>query len=158
MIGQWLHGRRVRLEILQKTAGRPSPASEEPGATECNRCGHCCHESPPVLEPDDLRRLAARFVMTPREFVKRYCVMEPEYEKYPVYLSRHGWDEYLGEVVPDDETWSSEPCIMFDKEAWGCSVHDDKPRGCREYGCWIDGGKPVKLRPWTSLELKELLP
>lgn len=156
MIGQWIHGRRVRLEILQKTEGRPKPSSEC-GAVSCNRSGRCCHDSPPVLEPDDLRRLAARFGVTTREFVKRHCVMDPDDGQRPVYLSRHGWDDHLGEVVPDDETWSSEPCILFDKTAWGCSVHDDKPRGCREYGCWINGGKPVKLRGWTEQEKVELL-
>ena len=143
-------------DVTAKRQGRPTPAVEC-GATTCQRSGACCHQSPPQLTPDDVRRLAAHFNLTPPDFVASYCVLaEPDYapENDGAMLARY--TQKTGVILLDEDSWIAEPCILFDRDAWGCSVHDVKPMGCARWGCWTRTGA-VKIPKWTAEERRELL-
>jgi len=147
---------RAIADVRRHLAEHPRPAVEQ-GKDECCRSGACCHWSPPQLTPEDVRRLAAHFGLQSRDFVARYCTLaEPGYEpeNEGAGLARYG--DRTGVVLDDEETWSGEPCILFDREAWGCSVHEIKPYGCASWGCWT-GQRATPIAKWTADEREELL-
>lgn len=142
--------------VTASLVGRPRPAFAQ-GKDLCQRSGACCHQSPPQLTPDDVRRLSTHFGMDPPSFVASYCVLaEPGYvpENDGAMLARH--TQTTGVILADEESWIPEPCILFDRDAWGCLVHEVKPMGCAQWGCWMDR-RAIKIAKWTEEERRELL-
>ena len=77
---------------------------------DCQSCGNCCRVMSPVLNPKDIKRLAAHLSMPPGEFEKEYLVKDDE-----------------GEGL----TFRSEPCPFLSGNF--CTVYSARPENCRSY-------------------------
>jgi len=77
---------------------------------DCKICANCCRTLQIEVNDDDITRLAARFEITPGEFVERY-VEEPE---------------------PHTRMLRSQPCVFLGEDNL-CAVYEDRPDDCRGY-------------------------
>jgi Fe-S-cluster containining protein len=101
----------------------------------CDHCGQCCKTSPCLLgSPAELFALSDRLGYD----VRRHVVVErtPD-EQWRVRISRVG-----------------KPCVLWDN---GCTVHDIKPKGGREFECWTPATF-AKTYHWSKQQLAEILP
>ena len=90
----------------------------------CHRCRRCCHDKLIQVNPYEIARLARRLGLTTTVFIRDYLADQP-------HLRR-----------TDDGA-----CVFLGPE--GCTVHPDRPLGCRVYplGRHIQvGGEPRYLR------------
>ncbi len=80
---------------------------------KCIGCGKCCHCSPIVVGPKDIRVMACALHMNPREFKKQYT------EVYPGYP---GLSHFKKE----------NPCAFLDENN-RCKIYNARPEICRQY-------------------------
>jgi hypothetical protein len=83
-------------------------AEEVSALVDCTQCARCCEELGPVLDDDDVGRLARRLDLTPEQVGERYLRREQ------------------GGLV-----FATLPCpFLVDRR---CSVYEDRPEDCRSY-------------------------
>jgi len=101
------------------------------GLDYCNRCNECCTQSPCLLLPDDVPRIAARLGETPHEFAERHLVAESVAGAWRVRMHK--------------------PCDFL--RADGCSIHEFKPTPAADYKCWVPDDR---MYFWTKQQLMEI--
>lgn len=83
-------------------------AEEVSAAVDCTECAQCCMKLGPVLQDDDVARLAGRLELTPQQFRDRFL-----------------------RVDDDSLVFAATPCpFLVDRR---CSVYEDRPEDCRSY-------------------------
>lgn len=81
---------------------------EVSAAVDCTECAQCCMTLGPVLQDDDVARLAGRLELTPQQFRDRFLRVDD------------------GCLV-----FAATPCpLLVDRR---CSVYEDRPEDCRSY-------------------------
>ena len=85
----------------------------------CERCNGCCRHEPGYvfLSEVDLEKLANRFNITQRKFIKKYCFVA----------------DLIGVKRLSLIEKSNNDCIFWDN---GCTVYEDRPLQCRSYPFW----------------------
>ncbi len=81
---------------------------EVSAAVDCTQCARCCETLGPLLEDDDVAKLARRLDLTPEQVRERYLRPEP------------------GGLV-----FTTLPCPFLVERR--CSVYEDRPEDCRAY-------------------------
>jgi len=82
---------------------------------ECTKCGKCCHGVRFInLTIPEIIRISKRLGLTPKKFVKKYCIIDGYY----IYLKRK-------------EGKSGITCVFQENNL--CKIHDVKPFQCRFY-------------------------
>ncbi len=77
---------------------------------DCTTCGNCCRSLQVEVNETDIKRLAARFEITPQEFRTRY-----------VKQAKEGYLHF-----------ASPPCPFLSDNNL-CTVYEDRPDTCRDY-------------------------
>jgi Fe-S-cluster containining protein len=77
---------------------------------DCTKCAHCCRTLQVVVDSTDIKRLAARIGVTPRQFSRRYV------------------------ADGDDGTrhFATSPCKFLGEDN-RCTVYEDRPKACRDF-------------------------
>jgi Fe-S-cluster containining protein len=78
--------------------------------TDCLACGNCCKSIPPLLENDDVRRIAKHLKMPIPEFRKKYMTRDED----------------------GDPVFNKTPCRFLGSDN-KCSIYEIRPRACAEY-------------------------
>lgn len=96
------------------------------GLVKCDRCGRCCKEDYPMLEPSDVRKLSNHFKLTVQEFYTEYCTaFDPELNPWP------------GKVAPTPPgiPYLYLPCpFLWNKgNKHRCRIYDIRPVVCEYY-------------------------
>lgn len=76
---------------------------------DCLACANCCKTLQPVLDLDDIQRLAKRLGISAKKFEQQYVARAP------------GGDWVIKRA----------PCPFLDGNA--CSVYEDRPKACKDY-------------------------
>ncbi len=77
---------------------------------DCCSCGNCCDVAQPILNGEDVSRLATGLALSVESFIKRLLVAGEE---------------------PDSYTFNSKPCpLLKDKK---CTAYDSRPTDCRSF-------------------------
>ncbi len=76
---------------------------------DCTKCGNCCKEILPILDEDDISRMAEGLNLSVEEFKKKYVEVDEEKEF----------------------TFNARPCPLL--EGTRCSVYETRPEVCRSY-------------------------
>lgn len=76
---------------------------------DCTSCANCCKTLQPVVDADDIDRLAARFRISAQKFEEQY-VMREEFGEMCLHTT---------------------PCPFLKNDR--CSVYEDRPKACRDY-------------------------
>lgn len=76
---------------------------------DCLSCANCCKTLQPVLDLEDIERLAKRLGMSPKKFEQQYVARAP------------GGDRVIKRA----------PCPFLEGNA--CSVYEDRPKACKDY-------------------------
>lgn len=84
-------------------------AREVSAQIDCTLCANCCRTMNPVVDEEDVARLAKRMRLNPKHFKERY-----------VFRDEWGHDCIRGA-----------PCPFLDGTR--CSVYDDRPKSCRDF-------------------------
>ena len=77
---------------------------------DCCRCGNCCTQVLPVLEADDVQRLAAGLALSRAELARRFLV---------------------GGGSPGSVTFRQKPCPLL--QDGRCSAYQARPEDCRSF-------------------------
>lgn len=77
---------------------------------DCLACGNCCRKIQPVLDADDISRLAASLDMSFPDFTEKYLVADEDGEGH---------------------VFNSIPCPFLSGNS--CTVYADRPEACRSY-------------------------
>ena len=100
-------------------------------AFQCQRCSTCCRhvENKVMLEPYDVYQLALHFQceaqsVRPEDICAQYAHPMPLEPYFPIFL--------LNAVGEDQH------CIFLNGNH--CSIYAHRPRACRMYPLWIQGG------------------
>jgi Fe-S-cluster containining protein len=83
---------------------------EESAAFDCTTCARCCKGISPMLDNDDVEKLAACLGMSPELVVSGYLVRDEEY---------------------DGLVFNKMPCPLLKENR--CSCYDSRPRDCADY-------------------------
>ncbi len=79
-------------------------------AVDCTACANCCKTMTPVYTPADIKRIAAHFRMSPKDFFNKWLMKE----------------EDTGSVVN-----VTQPCPFLVEDK--CSIYPVRPRDCAEF-------------------------
>jgi len=90
---------------------------------KCIGCGRCCHCSPIVINPKDIRVMAYALHMTVKEFKKQYT---------EVYPGKPGISHFKQE----------NPCAFLDENN-KCKIYNARPDICRDYP--LSGGRRIPI-------------
>lgn len=77
---------------------------------DCTKCANCCKVMQPSVDGGDIRRLAKRLKMTPKEFEAEY--VEP------------------GEM--GEKQFKNAPCRFLGDDG-ACTVYEDRPKACQDF-------------------------
>ena len=77
---------------------------------DCLSCANCCKSSPPLIEPEDINRIAKHLSISKKQFKKKYVL----------------------EDVNGDLSFITVPCVFL-LEDNSCSIYDVRPSACRRY-------------------------
>lgn len=75
---------------------------------DCTTCGNCCRTLQIIVDDKDIKRLATRFGITPKQFAAKYI-----------------------RTAEDGEKHFDSPCPFLEGNA--CSVYEDRPQACRDF-------------------------
>lgn len=100
---------------------------------DCTACAHCCRTLQVVVDGEDVRRLAARLGLTPRQFSRRYVRVGQD-------GARH---------------LAATPCPLLGADN-RCSVYEDRPQACRDFPYLHAGG--FRGRTLTMIENAAVCP
>ena len=90
---------------------------------KCIGCGRCCHCSPIVVSPKDIKVMAFHLGMDPREFKRQYT---------EVYPGKPGISHFKQE----------NPCAFLDENN-RCKIYSARPDICRTYP--LSGGRRIPI-------------
>ncbi len=77
---------------------------------DCTKCANCCKSLQIEVNKEDIRRLAAKFSMTPQQFTRKYVLTGTDNSKY----------------------FAAMPCPFLGSDN-RCTVYDVRPAACRDY-------------------------
>ena len=77
---------------------------------DCLECANCCKTTGPLIEPDEIPRLAAANQMSSSEFLTTYLEMDED----------------------GDFVMQSLPCPMLQEDNT-CKIYSDRPEACRDF-------------------------
>ena len=97
------------LEVEELDAIVHRHCEEVTARIDCRECANCCREVAPVLEPDDVERLAKGLSLTDEGCLDRLLAIDEE----------------------DDTVFASLPCPLLKDNQ--CSVYEHRPDDCRSY-------------------------
>lgn len=100
---------------------------------DCLSCGNCCKTLQIIVDDRDIKRLARRLNLSPREFETRYTRTAEDRSRY----------------------LASSPC-PFLGEGNACQVYEDRPQACRDFPYLHDAA--FRHRMLTMLENLETCP
>jgi len=80
---------------------------------KCIGCGKCCHCSPIVLSGEDIRVMAFKLGMSPKDFKKQYTEVYPGNNKLSHFKQEN-------------------PCAFLDENN-RCKIYESRPAVCRAY-------------------------
>jgi Fe-S-cluster containining protein len=78
--------------------------------TDCLNCANCCKSIPPMLENEDVRRIAKHMKMPVTDFRKKFMTRDSD----------------------GDPVFQKTPCHFLGKDN-KCSIYDIRPKACAEY-------------------------
>ncbi|MBI4497974.1 MAG: YkgJ family cysteine cluster protein [Chloroflexi bacterium] len=111
-------GRQCRIETAPEAGTTTATAAPIP----CFQCGLCCIKWQPLLDPAEIRRLAADLGLSARTFRRRYV------RPYPL---RRGWGMLKTGTVG---------CtfLAFRDGRSFCSIYQVRPQVCRDWAAGLD--------------------
>lgn len=87
---------------------------------DCLKCtAYCCSYPRIEVKASDIKRLAKHFEISPAEAKKRFTKKGEEKNEQ---ILRHQEDEHYGSV-----------CRFLDTETRNCTIHQVRPKICRDY-------------------------
>lgn len=143
---------RYRRRLAE--VGRDHPTAASRGETECRRSGVCCWVRPCELGPGDPERLAAHLGVSVAELFLNYLVVDRF--SWGLGLLPRRAEQEGGQFLSDRETWDCDTPCVFLADDHSCRVHDAKPAGGRQFGCWMPDRASLPHYPWSRESLLAL--
>jgi Fe-S-cluster containining protein len=100
---------------------------------DCTTCANCCRTLQIVVDEKDIRRLARRFAMTPRDFTAQYVQTDADKTRF----------------------FAVSPCPFLGADN-RCTVYEDRPQACRDFPYLHE--KNVRSRSLTMVENTAVCP
>ncbi len=89
---------------------------------DCLSCGNCCKSSPPLMEEEDIQRIAKHLKISKKAFKRKYIL----------------------EDINGDQSMINIPCVFLESDNT-CSIYEIRPKACAGYP-HLDEGNFFKLR------------
>ena len=80
---------------------------------DCCKCTNCCREYEPILDDNDVKRIAAFLGITENDFLAKYLVKTEPYEDKPYQIKE-------------------KPCVFL-RDDGHCQIQECKPNNCLGY-------------------------
>jgi len=110
-------------EFPEKVSELAATFSEEAfKKIDCLSCGNCCKSSPPLMEPEDIRRIAKHLGISKKAFKRKYIL----------------------EDINGDMSMINIPCTFLGSDNT-CSIYEIRPKACAGYP-HLDEGQFFNLR------------
>jgi Predicted Fe-S-cluster oxidoreductase len=78
----------------------------------CLECGHCCKSMTPTFRRADIKRIAAHFQMTEKEFEEKWLKADSDNA---------------------DKVNKTQPCQFLDLKTNKCSIYEIRPKDCADF-------------------------
>lgn len=99
---------------------------------ECIRCGTCCHKGGPGLHVEDKQLVEFR-VLEPGDLV---CFRKGEFAFDQLGQRVAPLERELIKIRGKGGSWE---CCLYDPQAKGCRIYQNRPLECRTLMCWDTG-------------------
>ncbi len=146
-------------ERLQELRSKLPPSAYDLGVNYCTNCTFCCWGSPCKLVEKDIFIIAEHLKIDPYEFFRKHLTVYIVNNKYYVVTPiRHQQRQYAGKVIPVKCFFDMDStCIFLDEKTRKCTIHDIKPSGGRNGGCWKDPPPSIEQYYWKRKDLKKFM-
>jgi Fe-S-cluster containining protein len=126
-----------------------SKIKQDPGITECRRCGTCCKKGGPSFHLEDKILIEKGIILS--KYL--YTIREQElcYDNVKDSISPAASD-----IIKIKAQKDSLACIFFNERENECAVYDNRPLECRALKCW-DTREIEKIYSKNRLARKDLL-
>jgi len=126
-----------------------SKIKQDPGITECSRCGTCCKKGGPCFHLEDKILIEKGIILS--KYL--YTIREGElfYDNIKECILPAVSD--IIKIKGQKESWT---CIFFNEKENECTVYDNRPIECRALKCW-DTREIEKIYSKNRLTRKDLL-
>lgn len=117
-----------KLELQFKTA-------DKIGATECQKCGFCCHRRACVPTVEELKEIAKFLKLTVKETIDTYmCIDKVNKTLYCVKPIGVNQQHLLGKLLSWEQTYNEGKCIFFQNNL--CKIYKVRPLMAQSFECW----------------------
>ena len=126
-----------------------SKIKQDPGITECSRCGTCCKKGGPCFHLEDKILIEKGIILS------KYLYTIREHELCYDNVK----DSFLpaaSDIIKIKAQKDSLACIFFNERENECTVYDNRPLECRALKCW-DTREIEKIYSKNRLARKDLL-
>jgi uncharacterized protein len=116
------NGHAMTDSFTERYDNTGQPGLRLPEPVQCFRCGECCRRYQVLLEPGEADRLAERLGLGLIELKALYA--DPRWPGTDKFLLR--------------QTATSCPFLTQKDKEFKCTIHDIRPRACREWSAGLD--------------------
>lgn len=89
---------------------------------DCLSCGNCCKSNPPLMEDEDISRIAKHLKISKKAFKRKYIL----------------------EDINGEQSMINVPCVFLEEDN-SCSIYEIRPKACAAYP-HLDEGQFFKLK------------
>ena len=122
------------------------------GEKKCVMCGYCCHRKTCIPTPNELKKIAEFFRMTPQKLIKKYFAIDIYKGIYHVRPIGINIKDLKGKFIPADRTYGEGKCIFLDKKN-RCKIQEVKPKQAKSMKCWVKTKPFDVLKYWKGNQL-----
>jgi len=126
-----------------------SKIKQDPGITECSRCGTCCKKGGPCFHLEDKILIEKGIILSKYLYTIREHELCYDNVKDSILPA-------TSDIIKIKSQKESLACIFFNEKKNECTVYDNRPLECRALKCW-DTRKIEKIYSKNRLTRKDLI-
>ncbi|MBW2054328.1 MAG: YkgJ family cysteine cluster protein [Deltaproteobacteria bacterium] len=126
-----------------------SKIKQDPGITECSRCGTCCKKGGPCFHLEDKILIEKGIILSKYLYTIREHELCYDNVKDSILPA-------ASDIIKIKAQKDSLACIFFNERENECTVYDNRPLECRALKCW-DTREIEKIYSKNRLTRKDLL-
>jgi len=126
-----------------------SKIKQDPGITECSRCGTCCKKGGPCFHLEDKILIEKGIILSKYLYTIREHELCYDNVKDSILPA-------ASDIIKIKAQKDSLACIFFNERENECTVYDNRPLECRALKCW-DTREIEKIYSKNRLARKDLL-
>ena len=140
-----------RLEELKKQFKTSSSLKLK----KCNKCGFCCHKRACIPTPEEVKKVANFFKLSPNQLINTYYAIDRQTISNKYYVKPIGINQkdLIGKFIPGNRTYNEGQCIFLDRNNL-CKIYLVRPQSAKNQKCWSNERFENAIDSWGDNELK----